>query len=229
MKRTVRLSFGGGQMVRDILGGRLMQAYVFACVGYYILLVFSNIVAQADLIWGLGSILVQGILAAESLILYQRKESKNLRHLSLFCLIAGIVMALVCLFLGSVVVSLNMGYSAKTEEVLQLWAEENLAAGMPYMIVSVIFVGVEAAALLTLRPALSMSADMLDRKGASRNWYLPAAILLSLSLALSVGMTAINFSMNWLDISVTVLEFARNACAALLMFTASREFRAKTA
>ena len=226
MKRTIRLSAAGPQLVKDALGGKLMLTYVFFCVAHYILLVVSSVLQDAGLLWSLALILAYGFVAAESLILYQRKESRNLRHLAVFCLLGAIALFLLCLFLTAVIISLNMEYNAQTEEILQLWADADLSTGMPYMIVTVVSIGLTAASLLFLWLSLRMSADMLERKGAARNWYLPAAALTFLGFILSLSMFVLKPD-DWVSMVVNAAQLASTACLGLLLAQASREYRAK--
>ena len=189
MKKTTRFSPAGSQLVLEALGSKLMLAYVIACGTYYALMLAFMMTGGADMIVSLVTILAQGFVTAESVILYQRKESRNLKHLSVFCLIAMIVMFLLCLFLGAVVLTLNMEYSAQTEEILQLWEDAELSSGMPFMIATVAFVGLSGLTMLFMWKALGMSAALLEHKGELKNWFLPAAITSALSAAATLILT----------------------------------------
>ena len=219
-----RFSPAAAQNVRNLLDSRLFQGYVFLSVAYYALLFVSNLLEGTDLIVGLILLLVQGFITAESVILYQRKESRNLRHLSIFCLIGMIVMFLVCLFLGATVLTLNVEYKAGTEEILSLWAEADLAKGMPYMIMTVASAGLLGGALLCLWKALGMSADLLEHRGASRNWYIPAAITLALFALMTLVMLALQPG-HWLNMLTNIVSVIGCFCLALLLWQAGQGFR----
>lgn len=223
IKRTARIPAGVPQKIKELLGGRLMLAFVAVSIAYYVLLLFANIMAGTDMIFGLVTILVQGFVTAESMILYQRKESRNLKHLSVFCLIGMIVMFLIALFLGITLVTLNMEYSAQTEEILQLWAEADLSAGMPFMIATVVTVFATALSLLFMWKALGMSADMLEHRGGGRDWYLPSAITLGAVALITLTMTVLKPG-GWADAVQNVLSLIRHVCLVLLLWQASRMY-----
>ena len=223
-KPIVRFSPAAAQNVRNMLDSRLFQGYVYLCVAYYVLLFVSNLLMGADLIYGLAIILVQGFVTAESVILYQRKESRNLRHLSVFCLIGMIVMFLIYLFLGATVLTLNVEYSAGTEEIVSLWKEANLSTGMPYMIMTVASVGIMALAMLFMWRALGMSADLLEHKGASRNWYTPAAIALAVHSVLSLVMLVLQPD-HWMNMLTNAVSLACTLCLAFVFWQAGQGFK----
>ncbi|MBR0229344.1 MAG: hypothetical protein IJQ62_13445 [Clostridia bacterium] len=192
MRRTVRLSPAGTQLVRDALGSKLMLGFVIVSGTYYALLLVSSVLDGSALSLSLISILCQGFVTAESMILYQRKESRNLKHLSIFCLIAMIVMLAFCVFLGAVVLTLNREYGAKTEEIMQLWAEADIANGMPAMIATVAAAGVSGIEMLFLWKALGMCAGLMERKDTQmRNWFLPAAVFSGLYALLLLAIDVI--------------------------------------
>jgi hypothetical protein len=226
IKKNVRLSPAMPQLVRDALGSRLMLAYVIASAVYYALLLVSNMAGGTDLLLALSMILAQGFVTAESMILYQRKESRNLRHLSAFCLIAMIIMFLLCLFLGMVVLTLNMEYSARTEEIMQLWAEADLGTGMPFMIVTVVSVGLSGLTLLFLWKALGMCADWLEHRGQARNWFLPAAIASALGAALTLAMTLLQAE-SIPGAAANLLSVIRDGLLAALLIQAAARYKAR--
>lgn len=222
MKKNPLLSSAGTQLVRDALGGRLMLCFVIACGMYYALMIVSNMTGGNDLILSLILILAQGFVTAESMILYQRKESRNAKHLSVFCLIGMIVLFLIFLFLGAVVLTLNMEYSAKTEEILQLWADADLSSGMPYMIATVASVGLGGLTMLFLWKVLGMSAVLMEHKGTLKNWFLPAAVMLALYTAMNLALTILQPG-NALNIAVALVSIVRDGLlTALLAQTAMR-------
>ena len=98
MKRTVRLSPAATQLVRDALNSKLMLGFAIISGIYYGLLFASSILDGSALSLSLVSILAQGFVTAESIALYQRKESRNLKHLSIFCLIGMSVTLALCVF-----------------------------------------------------------------------------------------------------------------------------------
>ena len=225
-KTTIRLSSAGPQLVRDMLNSKWMQGYAFTCVGYYVLYVLSSIMQESDMIFTLAMMLIHGFVAAESLILYQRKEGRNLRHLSIFCLIGMIVLFLLCLFLGSVVYTLNAEYSTQSEEILQLWTDADLSTGMPYMILSVVSIGLSGFAMLFLWKALGMSADMLEHKGSAKNWYLPAGIFIGVNWLLSLAGLILQPG-DWASMTVNIVLLLRDACLTMMMILAAKAYKEK--
>ena len=220
----VRFSPAAAQNVRNMLDSRLFQGYVYLTVAHYVLTFVSNLLTNTDLITGLVFLLVQGFITAECVILYQRKESRNLKHLSIFCLIGMIVMFLICLFLGATVLTLNVEYSAGTEEIVSLWKEANLSAGMPSMIMTVVSMGIAALALLFMWKALGMSADLLEHKGAGRNWYPPAAIALAVNSLVSLVMLVLQ-PVHWINILTNAVSLACNLCLAFVFWQAGQGFK----
>ena len=67
MRRTVRLSPGTAQLVRDALGSKLMLGFVIVSGIYYGLLFASSILDGSVLSLSLVSILAQGFVTAESI------------------------------------------------------------------------------------------------------------------------------------------------------------------
>ncbi|MDO5326487.1 MAG: hypothetical protein Q4G00_07140 [Clostridia bacterium] len=225
VNRTItRFSPAAAQNVRNMLNSRLFQGYVYLTVAHYVLTFVSNLLTDTDLIIGLILLLVQGFITAECVILYQRKESRNLKHLSIFCLIGMIVMFLICLFLGATVLTLNMEYSAGTEEIVSLWKEADLSAGMPSMIMTVVSMGIVALALLFMWKALGMSADLLEHRGAGRNWYIPSAIALAVHSLASL-VTLVLQPVHWINIVTIAVALAGSFCLALLFWQAGQGFR----
>lgn len=225
MKKITRLSSAGAQIVRDALGGKWMLSFVIACGMYYALMLVSNLTGGSDMILGLVLILAQGFVTAESMILYQRKESRNVKHLSVFCLIGMIVMFLLFLFLGAVVLTLNMEYSAKTEEILQLWADADLSSGMPYMIATVVTIGLGGLTMLFLWKALGMSAALMEHKGGLKNWFLPAAISLALYTAVNLALTILQPG-NALNMAVALVSVVRDGLLTVLLAQTAMRCRA---
>ena len=223
---SLRLPAVSAQAIKSILGSALMRAYVFITAGYYALFFLSSLAGQSDMIMALVSLLVYGFITAESLILYQRKESANFRHLSVFSLIGMIVMALVCLFLTATVITLNMEYSAGTEEIIKLWQEGNLGEGMPAMIATTVSTGVIALSLGFEWKALGAAANALEHKGGSRNWFLPAAILTILQAAIAVGLLALG-PVGWMDIVVNAVSAGRLVCLGLLYLRGSQAYKSR--
>ena len=202
MKKISRLSSAGSQLVRDALGSKCMLGFVIACGLYYVLLLAAQAFGGGGLDLGLVLILVQGFVTAECLILYQRKESRNVKHLSVFCLIAMIVLFLMCLFLGAMVMTIKtMESGEQTEEIMELLADTDFSADLPYMIATVAYYGVSGLSMLFLWKALGMSAALMEHKGEMKNWFLPAAVTVGLcaamKLALAVLQPSAAFNMRW--------------------------------
>ena len=192
MKRTIRFAAAGPQIIREALNSRLLQGFVIASGTYYALLLASSFLDGSALSLGLISILCQGFVTAESIILYQRKESRNLKHLSIFCLTGMIVMFLLCLFLGSVVLTLKgLESGAQTEEIMQMLADMDLSQNMPYMIATVVAAGLNGLEMLFLWKTFGMCADIMERKGELKNWFLPAAIAAGLNTAMIFVLTVL--------------------------------------
>ena len=226
MRRTVRLSPAAAQLVRDALGSKLMLGFVIVSGIYYGLLFVSNILDRSALSLGLISILSQGFVTAESIILYQRKESRNLKHLSIFCLIGMIVMLVLCVFLGAVVVTLNMEYSAKTEEIMQLWAENNMESSMPSMIATVAAAGVSGIEMLFLWKALGMCANVMEHRDTSmRNWFLPAAVAAGLYTAMTLAM-AVLWPGGAVGVFSSLVCVVRDGLLTALLIQAARQYGA---
>ena len=226
MKKLPRFSAFAPQVVQNALNSKWLMGFAFACAAYYVLFLVSNLMQDSNIILTVALLLVHGFVTAEAMMLYQRKESRNLRHLSVFCLIGMIVMFLLCLFLGAVVISLNMEYSTKSEEIMQLWADAEISQGMPFMILTVVSAGITGFALLFLWKALGMSADLLERKGDAKNWFLPAAIFLGLGLILSLTMLVLQPG-DWISNTVNAVLLIRDACLTGLMVQAAKEYREK--
>lgn len=227
MRRTVRLSPAGTQLVRDALGSKLMLGFVIVSGIYYGLLFVSNILDRSALSLGLISILSQGFVTAESIILYQRKESRNLKHLSVFCLIGMIVMLALSVFLGAVVLTLNMEYSAKTEEIMQLWVENNMESSMPSMIVTVAAAGVSGIEMLFLWKALGMCANVMEHRDTSmRNWFLPAAVVSGLYAVMTLAMAVI-WPGSAAGVFSSLVCVARDGLLTALLIRAARDYGAK--
>ena len=227
-KNTIRLSAAGPQAVRDGLKSRLMQGFVFLCVCHYALLLaggFSRL-GEMTLTGFLIPVVSQGFVTAECLILYQRKESKNLRHLAVYCLIAMTVMLLLFLVFGALLVTLNAEYNARTQEIMQLWTEADLSSGMPWMIAAVVSMGLAGAGYLCLWKALGMCAQLLEGKGSVRNWLFPAALLLALQALLNLAMTAAQPG-TWMDAAVNAASIGKQACLAALLWQGSRRYTSK--
>jgi hypothetical protein len=221
------MSPGAAQLVRDALGSKLMLGFVIASGIYYALLLVSSFLDGSALSLSLASILCQGFVTAESIILYQRKESRNLKHLSIFCLIGMIVMLALCVFLGAVVVTLNMEYGAKTEEIMQLWAEADIANGMPAMIATVAAAGVVGIAMLFLWKALGMCAGLMERKDTQmRNWFLPAAVSSGLYTLLLLAINVI-WPVGVLSVFTSLVCVTRDGLLTALLIQAARDYGAK--
>ncbi len=223
MRKTIRLSSAGPQLVRDALASKLMLGFAIACGMYYALLLIFNMLGGGDLTLSLVLILAQGFVTAESIILYQRKESRNLKHLSVFCLIAMIALFLLCLFLGAVVMTLKtMESSDQTEEIMEFLAQTDLSSDMPYMIATVVSVGLGGLTMLFLWKALAMSAALLNHQGELKNWFLPAAITAALSTAGTLILSVLQPG-NTFNMAITLVSVARDGLlAALLAQTAMR-------
>ena len=229
MKKITRLSSAGSRLVGEALGGKLMLSFVIASGIYYALLLVSNVLGGEGLGLGLVMILAQGFVTAESVMLYQRKESRNLKQLSVFCLIAMIALFLLCAFLGSVAATLiGMESGPQTEEVAALLAEADLSAELPFMIATVASVGLGGLAMLFLWKALAMSASLMERRGELKNWFLPAAVTLALGAALAMAYTALQPG-NALNVAVTLASVARDGLLAALLARASAQCRAELA
>ena len=226
MRRTVRLSPAAAQLVRDALGSKLMLGFVIVSGIYYGLLFVSNILDRSALSLSLVSILVQGFVTAESIILYQRKESRNLKHLSIFCLIGMIVMLAFCVFLGAVVMTLNREYGAKTEEIMQLWAEADIANGMPAMIATVAAAGVSGIEMLFLWKALGMCANVMEHRDTSmRNWFLPAAVVSGLYAVMTLAM-AVLWPGGAVGVFSSLVCVVRDGLLTALLIQAARQYGA---
>lgn len=223
MKKNTRFSSAGAQLVRDALGSKLMLCFVIACGMYYALLLIFNMLGGGDLTLSLVLILAQGFVTAESIILYQRKESRNLRHLSVFCLIAMIALFLLCLFLGAVVMTLkSMESGAQTEEIMEFLASADLSSDMPYMIATVVSVGLGGLTMLFLWKALAMSAGLLEHQGELKNWFLPAAVASGLGAAVTLALAAFQPG-NAFNMAVVLVSVVRDGLlTALLAQTAIR-------
>ena len=223
MKKTVRLSAAGQQLVRDAISGKLMLGFVIACGIYYALLLIFNILGGGGLTLSLVLILAQGFVTAESIILYQRRESRNLKHLSVFCLIAMIALFMLCLFLGSVIMTLkSMESGEQTEEIIAFLAEADLSSDMPYMIATVASVGLGGLTMLFLWKALAMSAALLNHQGELKNWFLPAAVASALSTAVTLALTALQPG-DAFNITIALVSVVRDGLlTALLAQTAIR-------
>ncbi len=229
MKKITRLSAAGSRLVREALGSKLMLGFVIASGMYYALLLVSNVIGGDGLGLGLVMILAQGFVTAESVILYQRRESRNLKHLSVFCLIAMIALFLLCLFLASVIATLKgMESGPQTEEVMALLAEGDLSADMPYMIATVASIGLEGLAMLFLWKALDMSAQLMERRGELKNWFLPAAITLALGAVFALVYTALQPG-SALNAAVTLASVIRDGLLAALLVRAAAQCRAEQA
>ncbi len=227
MKRTVRLSPAAAQLVRDALDSRLMLGFVIASGAYYALLLVSSVLDGSAMSLSLVSILAQGFVTAESIILYQRKESRNLKHLSIFCLIGMIVTLALCVFLGAVVMTLNMEYSAKTEEIMQLWAEADMESGMPAMIATVAAAGLSGIEMLFLWKALGMCAGLMEhRDTAMRNWFLPAAGLSGLYALMLLAMNVI-WPNGLVSVIASIVCAAREGLLTALLIQAALQYKSK--
>ena len=223
MKKTIRLSAAGSQLVRDALGSKLMLGFVTACGMYYALLLIFNMLGGGDLTLSLVLILAQGFVTAESIILYQRKESRNLRHLSVFCMIAMIALFLLCLFLSAVVMTLKtMESGAQNEEIMEFLAEADFSSDIPYMIATVVSIGLGGLTMLFLWKALGMSAALMEHKGELKNWFLPAAVTAALSAAVTLILAVLQPG-NAFNMAVALVSAARDGLlTALLAQTAVR-------
>lgn len=227
MRRTVRLSPAAAQLVRDALNSKLMLGFVIVSGIYYGLLFASSILDGSALALSLVSILAQGFVTAESIALYQRKESRNLKHLSIFCLIGMIVTLALCVFLGAVVMTLNMEYSAKTEEIMQFWAEADIASGMPAMIATVVAAGLSGIEMLFLWKVLGMCANVMEhRDTAMRNWFLPAAVFSGLYALTLLAMNVISPS-GIVSVFASLVCVAREGMLTALLIQAARQYSAK--
>ena len=217
MKKISRLSSAGPQLVRDALGSKLMLGFVIVCGLYYVLLLAAQAFGGGGLDLGLALILVQGFVTAESLILYQRKESRNVKHLSVFCLIAMIAAFLMCLFLGAVLMTVKTLESGEqTEEIMEFLAETDFSADLPYMIATVAYYAVSGLSMLFLWKALGMSAALLEYKGELKNWFLPAAITLALSAAMKLALNVLQPGAV-LNTAVTLASVLREGLLAALL------------
>ena len=226
MKRTVRLSPAAARLVRDALDSKLMLGFVIVNGIYYALLLVSSVMDGSAMSLGLVSILCQGFITAESIILYQRKESRNLKHLSVFCLIGMIVTLALCVFLGAVVMTLNMEYSAKTEEIMRIWAEADIANGMPAMIATVAAAGVGGIEMLFLWKALGMCANVMEHRDTTmRNWFLPAAVLSGLYALVLLAMNVI-WPSGLVSVIASLVCVARESLLAALLVQTARQYQA---
>ena len=227
MKRTVRLSPAATQLVRDALNSKLMLGFAIISGIYYGLLFASSILDGSTLSLSLVSILAQGFVTAESIMLYQRKESRNLKHLSIFCLIGMIVTLTLCVFLGAVVMTLNMEYSAKTEEIMQFWAEADIANGMPAMIATVVAAGLSGIEMLFLWKALGMCAGLMEHRDTTvRNWFLPAAVASGLYALTLLAMSVI-WPSGFFSVIASLLCVGREGLLTALLIQAARQYSAK--
>ncbi len=228
MRRTVCLSTAGAQLVREALGSRLMLGFVIAGGAYYALLLASSALDGSALSLSLISVLAHGFVTAESIILYQRKEGRNLKHLSVFCLIGMIVMLTLCVFLGAVVMTLNMGYSAKTEEIMQLWAEANVAGNMPSMVATVAAAGLSGIGMLFLWKALGMCAGLMEHRDTRmKNWFLPAAAFSGLNALIILVMTVI-WPSGVMNAAASLVSVARDGLLTALLAQTALRYRART-
>ena len=229
MKKISRLSSAGAQLVRDALGSKLMLAFVIVCGLYYVLLLAAQAFGGGGLDLGLILILVQGFVTAECVILYQRKESRNVKHLSVFCLIGMILVFLMCLFLGAVVMTVKTLQSGEqTEEIMELLADTDLSTDLPYMIATVVYFGVSGLSMLFLWKALSMSADLLEHKGELKNWFLPAAVTVGLGAAMTLTLAVLQPSAPF-NMAVTLASVAREGLLAALLAQTAMRCRAEMA
>ncbi len=226
MRRTVRVLPAGPKLVLDALGSRLMRDFVIAGVIYYALLLIANVIEGGALIPSMVPILAQGFVTAESIILYQRRKSTNLRHLSLYCLIGMIVMLLLCLFLGAVVLALNMEYKARTEEIMQLWTEANVANSMPSMIATVAAAGLNGIEMLFLWKALGMCAGLLEGGSEMKNWFLPAAVFAGLNTAAILILTLLQPG-SVFGAAAALVSVVRDGLLTALLIQAARQYSAR--
>ncbi len=225
MRRNIRNAAAGSQIIWDALNSRLLLPFVIACGAYYALLLISNALDGSALIPSLISILIQGFVTAESIILYQRKESRNFRHLSVFCLIGMIVMFLLCLVLGSVVMTLkSLESGAQTEEIMQLLADMELSENMPYMIATVAAAGLNGLEMLFLWKTFGMCANILEHKGELKNWFLPAAVTAGLNTAMIFVLTVLQPG-GVLNAVTALVSVARDGLLTVLLAQAAMGYK----
>lgn len=218
------------QIVREPLNSGTMRVYLGLVLAAYAVTLITGVLAgtEGNLLVTLFTLLTQGFVAAQCVMLYQRKESQNFRQLSVYCLIGGIFLTAVALFLGAVVLSLAMGVSSGQEEIVEIWNAEGMSQNMPAMIVTVVQTAVSAAALFFIRLALRQGADILERKRTTeRNWFRVSAIMQFVSAVLLAVLVVLALE-GWLDGAVQAVTVAKEVCLGLLFCQAAQQFKANS-
>ena len=230
MKQSKGMISAGSQAIQALLGGQRMKIFLFLTIGVYVITLLSYAVAgsQENLILTLITTLAQGFVAAECIMLYQHKESRNFRHLSVFCILAAMAMFVVFLGLLTVMISLIQGYSAGDEEFLKFWAEEDIGRDLPSMILTVVQTLVNAVMLLILRFSMRQAGDLLDHKNTGRNWFRASAYLMFLYVAVTLAIAVMEMG-SWMAIGVQALTAARDVLLGVLLLQAGREYAASAA
>ena len=226
---TMKLSKGTAgvmnQRIREMLGGTVMKVYLGLSITVYVITLLSYVLAgsEGNLLMMLFTTLTQGFVAAECIILYQRKESRNFRHLSAYCLLGAAVMVILFLFLLATVIALITGYASGDEVMLEMWVEEDMAHNLPGMILTVVQTLLTAVTLLIFRFALKLAADWSDRQKTGRNWFRPAAILQMLCAVMTVAASVLAMS-SYVELGVQLITVARDVCLGVLLYQAGREY-----
>ena len=216
MQKNAGVRAVGAQRVREILGGTWMRVFVALTVCEFALAFGMRMLSGASPVSFIVYTMAEGFVTAEVLILYQRKESRNLRHLSVYSAVMAVVMLTV--FVGLTVLAITMAASKDSlpEDMLEEWTRD-FADNFPKMIFSTVLTGVTGAQYIFLRLALKQGADLMDRKKADRDWRMPAAALTIAVAVLSAAEEAMG-PFNWLTAGMELVGFLRSITLAALLW-----------
>lgn len=216
MKKNVGVRAVGAQAVREILEGKWMLLFVALTIGQFALVFGARMISGINPISFIIYTMMEGFVTAEVLILRQKKESRNMRHLSVYSLVMAVVMLTLFVGLSVVVVSVAMSKDALPQDMLEEWTRD-YESNFPKMILSTVLTGVTGVQYIFLRLTLKQGAEIMDRKRTERDWRLPAAILTALVALLSMAEEALS-PLAWTSMLPEIVGFIRNMTLAILLF-----------
>lgn len=216
MKKNAGMRAVGAQAVRELLGGKWMRLFTALTVCQFALAFAVRMMSGINPISFILHTMMEGFVAAEAVILCQRKESRNLRHLSVYCTVMAVLMLTVFLGLTVLAVAMATAKDSLPADLLEEWTRD-YADNFPRMILSTALTGVMGAYYIFLRLTLRQGADILDRKRTDRDWRMHAVILTVAVAALSMTEEALSpFDIK--SMGLEIVELLRYISLAILLW-----------
>ncbi|MBR6186947.1 MAG: hypothetical protein IKQ41_11885 [Clostridia bacterium] len=206
----------GAQAVRERLGSKRMLLFVALTVCQFAAAFGVRAISGAPPLSFLVYTMIEGFVTAETVRLYLKKESRTMRHLSVYSMGMAVVMLTVFFGLTVLMIAAASAKNSLPEGMLEEWTRDY--AGDPLrMLLSTALTGVTGVFYIFLRLALKQGADVMERKREERDWRKPAAYLTVLTALLSLAEELLS-PLDWLSMGPEIAGFFRYIVLAVLLW-----------